>query len=116
MSSNPPKATPLINRATGQQVGTIYDFKAKGDCLAQHSHQYDVDDHFTVLAKGAVRVSSGPQDDPANFWSDDYAETGPVLDHKPFGDSKFVVHEFTALKANTRIVNIRKGLLLGEPA
>lgn len=39
---------------------------------------------------------------------------GPVLDHKPIDGSRFVVHEFTALMADTRIVNIRKGPLFGK--
>lgn len=108
MPSEPPKATQLLG-VDGNPIGTIYDFAKAGDCLPQHAHEYNVNDHFTVIAKGGVKVSSGPQTDPTKYWETLYPSCGPVLDHKPLAGEKYVVHEFTALEDGTRIVNIRKG-------
>lgn len=110
MSSEPPRAT-LLNGSDGVRVGTIYDFAKAGDTLAQHSHTYGVDDHYTVIAKGAIKVSSGSQDEPSNYWEQNYWEPGPVLDHKPLPGQTIVVHEFVALTDGARIVNLRKSAL-----
>jgi len=121
MSSSP--VGTVLYGADDVPVGVIYDFEKAGDCLAQHVHEYNVNDHFTVVAAGRIKVSSGYVENNTFYWEKEHdavAENGPVLNHKPLVDpdtglpGKYVVHEFTALTDGARIVNIRKGAIFGS--
>lgn len=79
----------------GNVKGTIYDFPEEGDVLPMHWHD-ERSVHITVVAKGRF-IAKGPS------W-EKTIEAGNVLDWKPFQQ-----HEFTALEAGSRIVNIVKG-------
>jgi hypothetical protein len=112
MSSNPARPTVLLG-TNGERVATIYDFDKAGDILGQNAHEYGVNDHYTVIAKGRFKVSSGPQSDPANYWETEHGN-GPVLDHKPLPGQTHVVHQFEALEDGSRVINIRKGFTNSE--
>jgi quercetin dioxygenase-like cupin family protein len=79
----------------GKLVGTIYDFPETGDVLPMHSHT-DADVHITVVAKGSFRAHG-------TGWQREVA-SGNVLDWQPNEP-----HEFIALEAGSRLVNIVKG-------
>jgi len=89
---NPAKPTPF---SFGNLNGTIYDFADIGDILAKHSHTPETA-HITIVAKGKIKITAGD-------WTYD-AEAGKVID-LPANQE----HEFVALQANSRIVNIVKG-------
>lgn len=79
----------------GKLMGAIYDFPEVGDVLPMHNHT-DADVHISVVAKGAFRAHG-------NGW-ERVVRAGDVLDWRP-GDA----HEFVALDAGSRLVNIVKG-------
>ena len=78
----------------GNLKGTIYDFPEIGDVLPMHWHTEE-NMHISIIAKGSFRthgdgeertlVSGNVVDWPANY-----------------------AHEFVALEAGSRLVNIRK--------
>ena len=78
----------------GNIQGTIYTFENVDDVLPMHTHQLG-NTHITIVARGRVRAHG-------NGWSADYT-AGAVVDF-PVDQS----HEFIALEANSRIVNIIK--------
>jgi quercetin dioxygenase-like cupin family protein len=74
--------------------GTIYDFPEVGDTLPMHTHT-DADVHISIVAKGSFRAHG-------EGWERTLV-CGNVVDwpaHYP--------HEFVALEAGSRLVNIRK--------
>lgn len=79
----------------GKLVGTIYDFPDADDVLPMHTHT-ETDVHISVVARGSFRAHG-------NGWSR-VVSAGDVLDWRP-GDP----HEFVALEAGSRLVNIVKG-------
>lgn len=79
----------------GKLVGTIYDFPEIGDVLPMHNHT-ETDVHISVVAKGSFRAHG-------NGWSRT-VNAGDVLDWRPDDP-----HEFVALEASSRLVNIVKG-------
>jgi len=78
----------------GNLQGTIYTFENVDDVLPMHTHQQG-NAHITIVSRGSVRAYG-------NNWSAVYA-AGAVIDFPP--DQS---HEFVALEANSRIVNIIK--------
>lgn len=79
----------------GKLTGSIYDFPEVGDVLPMHSHgQADV--HISVVARGSFRAHG-------NGWQR-VVMSGDVLDWQ-VNDP----HEFVALDAGSRLVNIVKG-------
>lgn len=87
-----PSLTPL---SLGSLRGAVHDFAETGDTLPMHSHT-ESDVHITVVARGSFRVH-GPG------W-ERVVRSGDVLDWRPHDP-----HEFVALEAASRIVNIIKG-------
>lgn len=79
----------------GKLMGTIFDFAEAGDVLPMHTHS-EADVHISVVAKGSFRAHG-------NGW-ERMVSAGDVLDWRP-GDP----HEFVALDAGARLVNIVKG-------
>lgn len=79
----------------GKLTGTIYDFTEAGDVLPMHSHT-EADVHITVIARGRFRAQGD------GWWR--RVSAGDVLDWRPNEP-----HEFVALDANSRLVNIIKG-------
>lgn len=79
----------------GKLKGVVYDFSAAGDVLPMHSHN-EADVHITVVARGSFKAH-GPG------W-ERVLKAGDVADWKPNDP-----HEFIALEANSRIVNMIKG-------
>jgi quercetin dioxygenase-like cupin family protein len=79
----------------GKLSGAVYDFPAAGDDLPMHSHG-EADVHITVVARGSFKTHG-------NGW-ERVLKAGDVVDWKP-NDS----HEFVALEAHSRLVNIVKG-------
>lgn len=79
----------------GKLVGTIYDFPEVGDVLPMHTHTEE-NVHISVVARGSFRAHG-------TGWSR-VVGAGDVLDWRP-GDP----HEFVALEANSRLVNVVKG-------
>jgi quercetin dioxygenase-like cupin family protein len=74
--------------------GTVYDFPVVGDTLPMHTHT-DADVHISIVAKGSFRAHG-------DGWERTLV-SGNVVDwpaHYP--------HEFVALEAGSRLVNIRK--------
>ena len=86
------QAKPLL---LGKLVGTIYDFPEVGDVLPMHSHT-EADVHISVVARGSFKARG-------NGW-ERTVNAGDVLDWQPNQP-----HEFIALEANSRLVNIVKG-------
>jgi len=80
--------------SAGNLQGTIYTFENAGDVLPMHTHQLG-NAHITIIARGSVKAHG-------NNWEAVYA-AGAVVDF-PVDQS----HEFIALEANSRIVNIIK--------
>jgi quercetin dioxygenase-like cupin family protein len=85
----------LTSFTFGKLRGNIYDFDNIGDVLAKHTHTEETA-HITIVAKGKIKVTAGD-------WTYE-AEAGKVID-LPANQE----HEFVALEANSRIVNIIKG-------
>lgn len=85
------QAKPL---ALGKLVGTIYDFPEVGDVLPMHTHG-EADVHISVVARGSFRAHG-------NGW-ERVVSAGDVLDWRPNEP-----HEFIALSAEARLVNIVK--------
>lgn len=81
--------------ACGKLNGVVIDFLEVNDVLPMHQHE-DTDVHITVVARGSFRAHG-------NGW-ERIVYAGDVLDWKPRDP-----HEFVALEANSRIVNIIKG-------
>lgn len=79
----------------GRLVGSIYDFPEIGDVLPMHSHTEN-DVHISIVARGSFKTHG--------IGWERISHAGDVLDWKP-GDP----HEFVALEANSRLVNIVKG-------
>jgi len=79
----------------GRLNGTAYDFPEVGDTLPMHSHGH-ADVHITVVARGSFKAHG-------NGW-ERVLKNGDVADWSPNDP-----HEFIALEANSRIVNIIKG-------
>lgn len=86
------QAKPLL---LGKLVGAIYDFPEVGDVLPMHSHT-EADVHISVVAKGSFRAHG-------NGW-ERLVSAGDVLDWRANDP-----HEFVALDAGARLVNIVKG-------
>ena len=86
------QAKPL---ALGSLRGTIYDFPEVGDVLPMHSHT-EADVHISVVARGSFRAHG-------NGWERSVS-AGDVLDWRANDP-----HEFIALDAGARLVNIIKG-------
>jgi quercetin dioxygenase-like cupin family protein len=78
----------------GRLKGAIYDFPNAGDVLPSHIHTLTTA-HITIVAKGTIRVTAGD-------WTQDVA-CGSVID-LPANQ----YHEFVAVEADSRIVNIVK--------
>lgn len=79
----------------GKLNGSVYDFPMIDDVLPMHMHG-EGDVHITIIARGSFKVHG-------NGW-ERVLKAGDVADWRP-GDP----HEFIALEANSRIVNIIKG-------
>lgn len=79
----------------GRLNGTAYDFPEAGDVLPMHTHG-EADVHITVVARGAFTAHG-------NGWHR-VLKAGDVADWKANDP-----HEFIALEAGSRIVNIIKG-------
>jgi quercetin dioxygenase-like cupin family protein len=79
----------------GKLTGTAYDFTVAGDVLPMHQHT-DADVHITIVARGCFKAHG-------NGW-ERILKAGDVADWKPNDP-----HEFIALEASSRIVNILKG-------
>lgn len=79
----------------GKLAGSIYEFSATGDVLPMHAHD-DETVHITVVARGRFHCHG-------NGWKKD-TSAGDVLDWQANDP-----HEFVALEANSRLVNIVKG-------
>lgn len=86
---------PPIVTTLGKLKITIYDFSEPQDILPMHQHTPD-NNHITVVARGSFRAHG-------NSW-ERILKAGDVADW-PDNDP----HEFIALEANSRIVNIIKG-------
>jgi len=74
--------------------GTVYDFPEVDDVLPMHTHT-DADVHISIVAKGSFRAHG-----------DGWERTlvcGTVVDWPAHYS-----HEFVALEAGSRLVNIRK--------
>lgn len=84
-----------ISLNIGALRGSVYTFEQVGDKLPMHSHD-DGTAHITVVARGRVRCHN-------EVWSVEGA-AGDVW------DLDAGQHEFIALEANSRIVNIIKGV------
>lgn len=80
----------------GALTGMLYTFAAAGDVLPLHDHD-TATAHISVVTRGAFKVS-GPG------WSQT-ATPGPVLSFDP-GQP----HEFEATEADSRVLNIIKGI------
>lgn len=78
----------------GKLVGSIYDFPAAGDVLPMHTHT-EANVHISVIARGSFRAHG-------NGW-ERVVNAGDVLDWQPNEP-----HEFIALSAEARLVNIVK--------
>ena len=81
--------------AFGNLVGTVYDFPEAGNVLPMHVHD-EAGNHISIVAKGAFRAHG-------DGW-ELMLFSGNVVDW-PAGQA----HEFVALEADSRIVNIVKG-------
>lgn len=79
----------------GKLTGSIYDFPDVGDVLPMHNHT-EADVHISVVARGAFRAHGAG-------WQQ-VVKAGDVLDWQPNQP-----HEFIALEAGSRLVNIVKG-------
>ncbi|CAB4169716.1 hypothetical protein UFOVP1302_78 [uncultured Caudovirales phage] len=78
----------------GKLVGTIYDFSEVNDVLPMHTHT-EKDVHISVVSKGSFRTHG-------DCW-ERIVNAGDVLDWQPNEP-----HEFVALDAGARLVNIVK--------
>ena len=85
------KITPI---SFGVINGSVYDFPEIDDVLPMHSHTED-DSHISIVAKGSFRAHG-------DGWERTLV-TGNVVDWPAY-----YPHEFVALEANSRLVNIRK--------
>lgn len=79
----------------GKLSGAVYDFPEAGDVLPMHQHG-EADVHITVVARGSFKAHG-------NGW-ERILKAGNVADWKPNDP-----HEFVALEADSRLVNIIKG-------
>lgn len=78
----------------GKLTGSIYDFPEVSDVLPMHTHtEYDV--HITVVSRGSFLTRGAG-------WERE-VKAGDVLDWRPNEP-----HEFVALEAQSRLVNIVK--------
>jgi quercetin dioxygenase-like cupin family protein len=75
-------------------MGTIYDFSEANDVLPMHTHT-EKDVHISVVSRGSFRTHG-------NGW-ERIVNAGEVLDWQPNEP-----HEFVALDAGARLVNIVK--------
>jgi quercetin dioxygenase-like cupin family protein len=80
---------------SGNLAGIIYDFPEAGDVLPMHTHT-EADVHISIVARGAFRAHG-------NGW-ERVVNAGDVLDWRANDP-----HEFVALDAGARLVNIVKG-------
>jgi len=80
--------------SAGKLVGTIYTFEKVGDVLPMHNHDEE-SAHITIVARGSVKAHG-------KGWEKELS-AGTVIDFPPNQ-----AHEFIALEANSRIVNIIK--------
>jgi len=80
--------------SAGKLVGTIYTFEKSGDVLPMHNHDEE-SAHITIVARGSVKAHG-------KGWEKELS-AGAVIDFPPNQ-----AHEFVALEANSRIVNIIK--------
>jgi quercetin dioxygenase-like cupin family protein len=85
-------STPL---ALGALHGTVHDFANVGDLLPMHEHTAETV-HVTIVVRGSIRARG-------DGW-EMTLKPGPVYDWKP-GQR----HEFEALEADSRAINIVKG-------
>ena len=85
-----PESRPLDD---GRISGTIYDFADAGDELPEHFHT-EADKHYTIVCRGAIKVF-GP-------WGEETIVSGDIRRFKAN-----LMHGFTALEANSRVVNIK---------
>jgi quercetin dioxygenase-like cupin family protein len=82
----------------GQLIGVIFTFEEVGDVLPMHRHT-ELDVHITVIARGRFRVH------------------GPEIGDKIYGEGAVmdwgvgVDHEFVAMTADARVVNIQKNMV-----
>ena len=86
-------STPL---QLGALRGAIYDFPEVGDLLPMHEHTLE-SAHITIVTRGTLRARG-------DGW-EMLLKPGPVYDWVP-GQR----HEFEALEAGARVVNIIKGI------
>lgn len=87
-----PKVTVLEN--LGDLQGAVYDFEHAGDVLPKHNHDESTA-HISIVARGKIKAYS-------HDWSVE-ALPGQILDFKA-GQP----HEFMAMEAHTRLINIVK--------
>jgi quercetin dioxygenase-like cupin family protein len=80
----------------GKLNGIVYDFVEVNDVLEMHQHD-EATIHITIVARGSFKIHG-------NEW-ERTVTAGDVIDWRPHDP-----HEFIALEANSRIVNINKGL------
>lgn len=83
----------------GKLSGLIMDFQLAGDKLPMHNHGF-ADVHITIVAKGSFNCRG-------DGW-EKIVKAGDVLDWFP-GQQ----HEFVALEADSRVVNVVKGMTDG---
>lgn len=82
--------------AFGSLKGTVYDFVDANDVLPMHQHD-ETTVHITVVARGSFKIRG-------NAW-ERTVQAGDVIDWRPNDP-----HEFVALEANSRAVNILKNV------
>lgn len=80
----------------GKLKGTVYDFAEPGHILPLHTHT-DADVHISIVSRGSF-LCHGDRGDMT-------ISAGDVIDWEP-GEQ----HGFRALEANSRLVNIIKGI------
>jgi quercetin dioxygenase-like cupin family protein len=78
----------------GKLMGSIYDFPEVSDMLPMHTHT-EADVHITVVSRGSFLTRG-------TGWERE-VKAGDVLDWRPNEP-----HEFVALEAQSRLVNIVK--------
>ena len=78
----------------GKIYTNVYDFPEIEDILPMHNHTAD-DVHISIIARGSFRVHG-------DGW-EMISKAGDVVDWEP-GKA----HEFIALEANSRLINIPK--------
>jgi len=78
----------------GNVLTIVYDFPEVNDILPMHNHT-EIDIHFSIIARGSFHIRG---DD----WEMN-SKAGDIVDWEP-GKA----HEFIALEANSRLINIPK--------